>query len=201
MPNLIKSSLLCFGFLLFNYSLSAQGEFRFEVSEDYPFGMPDPQMPEAFLAFEPLIGRSQCRSVLRIDQNTWTDTTDMYWTFKYIMNGSAVQDEVLKSDGWFAGSIRQYIPDSGRWFVHYYNSRTPSAILPSWEGNLQQDGKIVLYRDQKAPNGMEGKYKISFYNISEDGFDWLGEWVTKDESFHYPAWKISCVKRPDPLKE
>jgi hypothetical protein len=42
---------------------------------------------------------------------------------------------------------------------------------------------------------MDGKYKITFYNISKRGFDWLGEWVTPDETIMYPTWKIFCKKR------
>ncbi|NNC81972.1 MAG: hypothetical protein HKN79_00205, partial [Flavobacteriales bacterium] len=133
-----------------------------------------------------------CRSVMRIDQNTWADTVDMVWRWKYIMNGQAVQDETFKADSTYAGSIRQFNPDSAMWYVHYYSAATPTARLPSWEGYLHEDGKIILYQDQKAPNGMDGKYKITFYNITEAGYDWLGEWVTPDETFSYPTWRIYC---------
>ena len=60
--------------------------------------------------------------------------------------------------------------------------------------NKVEDGKIILYRDQKAPNGMEGKYKITFSDITKDGFNWFGEWVTPDESFSYASWYIFCRK-------
>ena len=111
------------------------------------------------------------------------------------MNGKAVQDETLKTDGKNAGSIRQFIADSSRWYVHYYTSVAPTTKLPAWEGEVADNGEIILYRDQKAPNGLDGKYKITFYNISEKGFNWLGEWVTPDESIKYPTWKIFCKKR------
>ena len=72
------------------------------------------------------------------------------------------------------------------------SSATPT--LSSWEGGkIGED--IILYREQKAPNGMEGYYKITFKEITESGFNWLGEWVTLDESFKYPTWKIYCTKR------
>ena len=174
---------------------TGQSNFAFEVSPDHTFGLPDTSYAPQMLDWSPMIGECECKSLSRIDQNTWADTVDMIWRFKYIMNGKAVQDETLKADGKHAGSIRQYNVDSSRWYVHYYTSATAVGALPAWEGNVTDGGDIVLYNDQKAPNGMEGKYKITFYNISENGFDWLGEWVSPDESFKYATWKIFCKKR------
>ena len=119
----------------------------------------------------------------------------MAWRFKYIMNGMAVQDETLKVDGKHSGSIRQYSADSARWYVHYYSSGVVVPSLGTWEGNMQKDGKIVLYRDQTAPNGMEGYYRLTFYDIAKDGFKWIGEWVDKTEKITFPTWKIDCKKR------
>ena len=173
----------------------AQPTYIFEPSYKYPFGAPHPDMPAAFLDYAPMIGECDCKSVTRIDQNTWGDTVAMTWRFKYIMNGMAIQDETLKADGAHSGSIRQYVADSAKWFVHYYNSSKPSSTLGTWEGNMNEEGNMVLYREQAAPNGTEGFYKIIFSDISNEGFNWLGQWVSKDESFSYPTWKIFCKKR------
>ncbi len=175
--------------------IKGQTQFQYDASAENPYGLPNTEMPVEFLDYAPMIGESDCKSVSRIDQNTWADTVHMTWRFKYIMNGMAVQDESLKEDGKNAGSIRQYIADSARWFVHYYSSVSPTAALPAWEGNKKENGDIVLYNDQPAPNGTPGNFKITFYNISNEGFDWLGEWVTKNESFSYPTWKIYCKKK------
>lgn len=178
---------LCIG------SLIAQSDlYPYEVSAEHPFGLINPEAPKELADFAPLIGECQCKSIARIDQQTWADTLDMTWRWKYIMNGKAVQDETLKADGGHSGSIRQFIADSARWFVHYYSSKLPSTSLSTWEGNKTADGNIVLYKDQTAPNGMEGNYRLTFSNISEKGYDWAGEWVTKDESIVYPTWRIFC---------
>lgn len=181
--------------LLSSSVTTGQSNFAFEASTEHAFGLPDTAYALQMLDWSPMIGECECKSLSRIDQNTWADTVEMIWRFKYIMNGKAVQDETLKADGKHAGSIRQYNVDSSRWYVHYYTSVKPVATLPAWEGNVTEKGDIVLYRDQRAPNGMEGKYKITFYNMSEAGFDWLGEWVSPDESFKYPTWKIYCKKK------
>lgn len=179
--------------LLASTSLFAQYEYA--STKKNPFGLLNPDAPKQTGDFAPLIGMCECKSITRVDQNTWADTVMMNWTFKYIMNGMAVQDETLKADGAHSGSIRQYSADSAQWYVHYYSSSTPTPILSSWEGNKNDDGDIVLYRDSPAPNGTPGFYRLTFSDISERGYNWVGEWVNKTESFTYPTWRIFCRKK------
>ena len=179
-------------FILFIIAHSLQAQYQYEPSVENPFGKLNPEAPEQTADFAPLIGTCTCKSVSRIDQNTWADTVMMDWTFKYIMNGMAVQDETLKEDGIHSGSIRQYNADSAKWYVHYYSTSSATPTLSSWEGNKRENGNIVLYRDQPAPNGMPGFYRLTFSNISEMGFNWAGEWVNKAETFTYPTWSILC---------
>ncbi len=141
-----------------------------------------------------MIGVCDCKSESRNPDRTWADPVDMVWTFKYIQNGRAVQDETLKADGRHSGSIRQYSTDSARWYVHYYSFPAISTTLSTWEGNLK-DGNIVLYREQAAPNGMAGFFRLTFSELSKSGFNWVGEWVDTAETVAFPTWKISCKKR------
>lgn len=184
--------------LLFVFSIvsvKAQStNYQYEVSEQYPYGAINPEAPPELADFAPLIGECNCKSIARIDQNTWADTIPMTWRWKYIMNGHAVQDETLKADGGHSGSIRQFIADSARWYVHYYSSKKPSVRLSIWEGNKTQDGSIVLYKDQKAPNGAEGYFRLTFSNITTKGYNWVGEWVDKTETIIYPTWRIFCSR-------
>ena len=173
----------------------AFSQYNFEPSPEHPFGLPNPDAPQEISDFAPLIGECDCKSTARNADQTWADPVDMIWRFKYIMNGMGVQDETLKADGKHSGSIRQYDRDSSRWNVHYYSSNGITPVLSAWHGNKMEDGKIILYRPQKAPNGMDGFYKINFYDISEEGFKWLGEWVNEAETFSFPTWKIECTKR------
>ena len=174
-------------------SFAALAQYDYESSATLPFGKPNPKAPEQIRDFEPMIGECNCKSVTRNQDGTWAEPVDMIWRFKYIMNGFAVQDETLKTDGTFSGSIRQFSADSSKWYVHYYTSKFPRQTLSTWEGN-KIDGKIILYKEQKAPNGTEGFYKITFYDMTENGYKWIGEWVNKDESIIYPTWKIECTK-------
>ncbi|MBT8306796.1 MAG: DUF4440 domain-containing protein [Maribacter sp.] len=182
-------------FILFCTIYYSYSQYEYEPTTDHPYGLPNPEAPQQILDYSPLIVECDCKSTSRNPDRTWAEPVDMMWRFKYIMNGMAIQDETLKADGSHSGSIRQFIADSSLWYVHYYNSRTPSNRLPAWEGKKNHEGDIVLYNEQKAPNGMDGFYKITFSNIDENGFDWLGEWVNTDETFSFPTWKIACKKR------
>jgi hypothetical protein len=175
-------------------SIYAFSQLEFEPADDFPYRKPNPEVAQKLKDFHPLIGECDCKSVLRNPDGTWANTANMVWKFKYIMNGNAIQDETFKEDYTYAGSIRQFNSDSSKWYVHYYSSAGATGPLSTWEGGLKGDD-IILYKDQTAPNGMEGKYKITFFDISEFGFNWLGEWVDKAESFSFPTWKIFCTKK------
>ena len=186
--------------ILLLLSSSSFAQYEYEPSDEFPFGRINPDAPKETADFAPMIGTCNCKSETRNPDGTWNEPNDMTWTFKYIMNGMAVQDETLKSDGKHSGSIRQFNADSSRWYVHYYSSPFASNTLPAWEGN-KKDDKIVLYREQKAPNGMDGSYRLTFYDMSETGYKWIGEWVDTQEKIVYPTWKISCVKESESNKD
>ena len=167
---------------------------QYSVSNTNPYGLPNPEAPKQITDFQGLIGKCNCKSTTRNQDQTWAESVDMTWEWKYIMNGMAVQDETIKADGKHSGSIRQFIADSSKWYVHYYSSGAPTTTLPTWEGSKKDDGRIVLYRNQKAPNGMDGFYRLTFYDINQDGYKWIGEWVDKTEQFVFPSWKIECQR-------
>ncbi|MEM7548442.1 MAG: hypothetical protein AAF363_02125 [Bacteroidota bacterium] len=179
-------------FMMFSQLSIAQ--YSYEPSLEYPFGKPNPEAPEEIKGYDALIGLCNCKSETKGPDGSWNEPVPMTWRFKYIMNGWGVQDETLKEDGTYSGSIRQYNTDSSKWYVHYYTSANVSPQLSSWEGSRNSDGNIVLYRKQKAPNGMDGFYRLTFYGIDESGYKWIGEWVSPDESVIFPTWKISCTR-------
>lgn len=176
-------------------SLIAFGQDRtYEPSSENPYGKLNPAAAPGVADFDPLIGLCRCKSVSRNNDGTWADTLMMEWRFKYIMNGTAVQDEVWRENGLMAGSLRQYNPDSARWFVTYYTSTGTPSPLPIWEGTKTEEGEIVLYRPQQAPNGMDGSSRLTFFNITENGFHWKGEWVATNGAAIFPFWQIFCTK-------
>ncbi|MEM9324426.1 MAG: hypothetical protein AAGA85_02175 [Bacteroidota bacterium] len=183
---------LFIGLFFLSLGMSNAQVQEYEANESYPYGRLNPDAPSQLGDYSPLIGLHKCATVMRGASTDWADTVQMDWQFKYIMNGLAVQDEVWKADGVYAGSIRQFNADSARWYVHYYSSGAAPARLQTWEGNLDASGDMVLYSPQTAPNGMDGFYKITFADISEKGFNWQGEWVDPAETISFPLWRIFC---------
>lgn len=181
--------------LLGLYSIPILAQYDYEASPKYPFGKANPEASEQVRDFEFMIGECNCSSIKRKSDGTWDAPEPMLWRFKYIMNGMAIQDETLKNDGSHSGSIRQFIQDSSKWYVHWYSANTPSTKLPTWEGTGKKEGKIVLYKPQKAPNGIEGFFRLTFYDMSNSGYKWIGEWIDKAEKIIYPTWKIDCIRK------
>ncbi len=160
----------------------------------YPFGRPNPGAPPQILDFDPMIGICDCRSVQRNPDGTWQDTLAMVWQFKYIMNGNAVQDETWIANGRTATSIRRFQADSLRWIVSYYGSGTVTNAAGIWMGS-KKGSTIVLKMPQKSPGGQDGINRLTFFEISEKGFQWKGEWIDPNETIIYPFWSIECWKR------
>ena len=177
------------------FCLNMNSQTDFEANEEYPFGRANPEAPKQIKDFEKLIGLCDCLSETRNKDKSWKDPVKMTWKFKYIMNGMGVQDETFKDDQSYSGSIRQVDPETGKWYVHYYSHPNISKQLSVWVGDKTENGDIVLYRDSTALNGTEGFYRLTFYEIGDNGFSWVGEWTDKSESVVYPTWKISCQKR------
>lgn len=186
----MKTTLIIFLILCTTFCF---GQYDYEVSETNPFGLPNPEAPEQIKDFNLMIGLCNCESTTRNQDGTWSTPEKITWEWKYIMNGTAVQDQTLKPDGSHSGSIRQFNKDSSRWYVHWFSTKTPSTKFPVWEGNKKNDN-IVLYKEQKAPNGTDGYFRLTFYDISKTGYKWVGEWTNISEKVVFPTWKIDCKR-------
>lgn len=186
----------CVIVLFFTMALAtAQNEY--EPSEVNLYGLKNPAAPEQLNDFKPFIGLCDCDSERRNPDGSWAEPIKMIWKYKYIMNGMAIQDETLKADGAHSGSIRQFNRDSLKWYVHYYASSSVTPTLSSWEGVKNENGKIILFKPQKNPSGMDGFSRLTFYDISKTGYKWIGEWVDTAGTITYAFWKISCTKRKE----
>ncbi|MDH3649781.1 MAG: hypothetical protein OEQ53_08860, partial [Saprospiraceae bacterium] len=170
-------------------STSVYSQLIYEASSVHPFGLPNPAALHV-TDFKEMIGVCPCKSVQRNPDGTWQDTIDMSWKFKYILNGTAIQDETWREEtDFYATSIRQFYADSGKWIVSYSSYPAISFSPGIWKGS-RKEGKIILTRPQKAPNGMDGFSQLTFFDISPEGWKWKGEWVKDDHSVTWPFWTI-----------
>ena len=91
----VKLFLFVFS-VLFSTSVFSQKEMIYEPSKEFPFGQYNPSAPTELKDYQDLIGTCKCMSESRNPDPTWAKPVNMIWTWKYIMNGTAVQDETLK---------------------------------------------------------------------------------------------------------
>ena len=174
--------------------LPAQSK-QYESGPDFPYGSLNPEAPPSTADFAEMIGSSECISIQRRPDGTWLDSLRMIWNFSYIMNGTAVQDEVFLEDGRYAGSLRQYHPDSAKWYVSFYSS-SGLPPYPVWSGT-RDENRIILYRPNSVIQGQSGTSRLTFYDISPDSFQWVGEWLSDDGNVEFTFWTISCRKIKD----
>lgn len=183
---------LIFSIVLIFNSIAQPGQF--EASEQYPFGQLNPSAPIEVGDYAELIGKSSCLSINRNPDGTWQDTVRMNWTFKYIMDGYAVQDYSIKEDGSHTSSIRQFREDSAKWYVTFFPKNDPPVSPRVWSGKKEANEDIVLYKDHPLPDGTPGHSRLTFYDISSDSFNWVGNWIKFDESVQFPFWMLHCKK-------
>ena len=146
----------------FIFSQKEVSTLNYEPSVINPFGLPNPDAPKEITDYAPMIGICDCKSISRNPDGTWKDSLDMTWKFKYIMNGTAVQDEVWRANKLYAGSIRQFQKDSAEWVVSYFSYPTVAYNPGIWHGTKMED-KIILTKPQVAPNGAYGASVLTFY--------------------------------------
>ena len=172
----------------------ATGRSEFDPSAEYPYGRPNPSAPEELAQFAFLIGHSDCTEKLRTpNSNDWVDGTRS-WDAYYTLNGYAIMDGGVASRG-ANGNMRIYDPAIERWKVTFFS--TPVVGAGVWIGGMSGTS-VVLERSQQAPgSNIDGISRLTFSEITPTSFEWLGEWVSADESVQYPFWTISCRKVRD----
>lgn len=192
---MVKNGLLIILLVCVGLTSTAQSDnwSSYEASDEYPFGRKSPKAATQIDDFLPMIGICDCTSARRAPDGSWPDTTRKVWQFEYALNGTAIQDRSW-ADNFYATSIRQIHVDSNVWVVNYSTFPGVSTIGGIWLGG-KAGNDIVLEKPQQAPNGMDGISRLTFYNISDEGFDWKGEWVNDSMGIVFPFWKIWCQKR------
>ena len=166
----------------------------YEPTEEFPFGRPNPAAPPEIQQFAFMIGQNDC-SEDRLNGATgeWASATRT-WDAYYYMNGYAIRD-TGRSGTTTNGNIRLYDSAAGQWVVTFF--AMPAFGSGVWRGGMEGEN-MVLRQAQKAPGtDFDGFSRLTFSNISADGFDWDGEWVSADGTVVFPFWRIRCNRSGD----
>lgn len=164
----------------------------YEPDAEFPFGRPNPEAPPELQQFAFMVGQNDCVDE-RLNQATgeWV-TTERTWDAYYYLNGRAIRD-TGRSGATTNGNVRIFDIGSGQWRVTFFSA--PVYGTGTWVGGMEGE-EMVLRLPQKAPGTeIDGFSTLTFSNISAQGFDWSGVWVSADGDVEFPFWRISCEKR------
>lgn len=159
----------------------------YEPNAAYPFGRPNPEAPAELAQFAFFIGDFAC-----VDERTLPDGRSVrfatIWNGHYFLNGHAIQDQYW-APGYYTSNIRQFDEASGEWRVHFISE--PGFSTGVWAGGID-GGDIVLTREISTPNGPVTS-RLTFYEITDDGFRWRGQTVAGDGSVT-TGWTSDCAR-------
>lgn len=159
---------------------------QYEPSAAFPHGRPNPDAPAELAQFSFFIGAFNC-----IDERFQPDGRSIrfntIWNGRYVLNGHAIQDQYW-APGFYTSNIRQYDEADGQWKVHFISE--PGFSSGVWAGGPDGDN-MVLTRDVQTPNGAAVS-RLTFYEISEDGFRWRGQTIAGDSVT--TGWTSDCTR-------
>lgn len=173
---------------------SQENTISYRISKENPYGKYNPKAPIEIQDFKDLIGLCKCTSETRNVDGSWQKPIKLTWKWKYVKNGTALQDETLKENGKISGNIREYDTIAKQWNVNYYTSEKIPPQLTVWNSKKTVEGKIILYTKQNSSNGIEGFSKVIFYDISDKGYKSIAEWTDLTEKTVFTTWKITCLR-------
>ena len=171
------------------------------ITEDYnkeelAFGKLNTNAPKETLQYGQLIGEWDIIFFRKVNDSTWSESR-ANWIFKYILDGYAVQDY------WINFSDKKQFPESRD--LHGTNIRIYNPKLESWQcvwienGTNTIDGIWKSYKNDKDEiilQDNDDSWIITFYNITEESFDWKWDFIREDGSTQ-TNFKIKAIKVKD----
>lgn len=135
-------------------------------------------IPEEIIQYGQFVGEWDCEVSNLQKDGTWLSSKAL-WRFEYILGGTAIQDfwtnpvNTKDSNTTLLGTnIRTFNPKEGKWQCVWLENKS-KAINGIWKSHQDSKNNILLYDDT-------GKWLITFYNITENSFDW--KWDFKQDN-------------------
>ena len=159
---------------------------------EHPFGQRNPDAPPETAQFDFMIGEFSCTDKVRNADGEWEEI-EAIWTASYFLNGYGVQDRYW-SERNATSNIRIFDPVEKQWNITFFDtSGSPGGV---WRGG--KEGENMVFRQaQTAPSGTEGVSRLTFSNITDNRFEWVGAFVAgegTDQEFIFEFWTSSCQK-------
>lgn len=161
---------------------------EYEPDLVYPFGRLNPQAPPEVAQFSFMVGRFLSTEERRRPDGSY-ETRTAIWEARYILNGQAIQDTYWGS-GMAATSIRFFDTARGRWLVNY-QAKPGNLFGFVWEGEWNGD-HMVLTATYPNADGDLILSRLTYHDITSDGFLWTSEETNRRTGEHVVDWRITA---------
>lgn len=161
---------------------------QYDASSEHVFGQRHPKAPPETQQFHFMIGKFICQDSILIN-GVWKESVAT-WESSYILNGFGIKD-TYRNDDYAGTSIRFFSTRKKNWQVYFFGM--PGEHTGLWDGEAA-DGKMIMRQKRKGPNGENMEGRLTFYNITENSFDWKGELRNLDKGTSTVNWKIKAQR-------
>ena len=144
-----------------------------------------------------LVGKWDIKIESLDKEGNWNPgTNNIEWHWYYILNGHGIQDdwitEKLAADGSdstlvYGTNIRIYNKNENIWYMAWIHG--DGQKLAAFTA-VNEDGKVIM--EGKNANGRE--VRITFFDITENSFEWQQEWTFDEGKSWTVVVKIHCTR-------
>ena len=154
----------------------------------------NPEAPVETNVLGQLIGTWNAEQSFINRDGSWNDEKKYAkWVWYYILDGHAIQDDwitidSLNNESIVGTNIRIYNPEEDQWYMAWIdktNRRLATFTAKNDSGTVIMDGT----------NAKGRHIRNTFFNISENEFDWKQEWTFDDGKNWVIVTKIHCKRK------
>jgi hypothetical protein len=154
--------------------------------------MLNPDAPAETELFGQLVGIWDAEQISMNKDGTWGDPKHSIWKWYYILDGHAIQDNWITIDSFrneatVGTNIRIYNFEENRWYMAWIDktNRTLATFTAT-----NQDGMVIM----DGTNAKGRHIRNTFFNISNNEFDWKQEWTFDESKTWIVVTKIHCTR-------
>lgn len=161
----------------------------YEPSPAHPWGRRHPEAPVELEQFAFMLGENACNDRIRQPDGTWNEFPTR-WNAVWFLNGFGIQDRYWTPSSFTTSNIRIFDEQSKSWKVTFFG--TPRYSSGVWEGRKEGD-EMVMRQFVENPDGTTRESRLTFYEISADGFRWKSETIVEGKQPSV-GWTSDCKK-------